>query len=375
MFLNSSFYSSPDESAGADASSNGIAASSPVNSSSGANISSSDDLFRGFEEKMGLASSEADDSAFKDTVYGNSPSDAETIEEFEASQMTEETTDEASDDSLPLYVFKEKVGDREVDLVIESKEQLDHYLKRAAIAPEIFKENKVLKTEVAQYKERAADADEFDRMVREEPMEILNAIIEDMDEGTLNEWAATLVENLKQDAAQREYFKKLRQAEYVLKQQERQMQQQQQFEQRRVQAIEQENIKQVQNWRNNEFQKWTAKIPSEHHSVLNDMIDDTLSFASRQADQGIDVDLVTLTNRLARYANTIIGSQKSINNKVGKATQAARQQATTKLQASTNRLNAGKNPNSAGAPQYKNTDDMFADLIRKVGTGEVRVKA
>jgi hypothetical protein len=367
MFLNS-FLQSPDDVSGSD----GIATSAPVNSGSTAAISTSDDLFKGFEEKMGISDMEHDDSAFG-SESSNTPSESDTIESYEDSIAPEAEAPEA-DDGLPLYVFKEKFGDKDIDLVIENKDQLDHYLKRAAIAPEIFKENKQLKIDVANFKSRAEDADEFDRMVREEPMEILNAIIEDMDEEVLNEWAGTLVENLKQDAAQREYFKKLRQAEYITRNYERQQQEQQKFQQQKVAAIEQENIKQVQNWRNNEFQKWSSKIPSENHAVLQDMIDDTLSYASRMANEGHDVDLMSLTNRLSRYANTIIGSQKQINNKVGKATQAARQQATTKLQASTNRMNAGRNQNSASVPQYKNTNDMFDELIRKVGTGDIRLK-
>ena len=368
MFLNSFNYSPEEASSSSD---NGIATSTPVNSPSG-NISTSDDLFRGFEEKMGLKNKEHDEQAFGKDAHLN-PSESESIEDYEEEVASEVAATEESDDNLPLYVFKEKVGDEEVELNIENKAQLDHYLKRAAIAPKIFKENKQLKMDVAKYQERAKDADEFDRMVNEEPMEILNAIIEDMNEEMLTNWVKDLSQNLQQSAEQREYFKKLRQAEYVLKNQERQMQQQQQFETKRQQAIEQENIKQVQNWRNSEFQKWSSKIPTENHSVLQDMIDDTLMYASRMANEGHDVDLVTLTNRLSRYANSIIGSQKSINNKVGKATVAARQQATTKLQASTNRVNAGRNQNGAGSPAYKGTDDMFRDLLHKIGTGDVKL--
>ena len=368
MFFNS-FHFSPDEAG--SSSDNGIAASTPVNSPSG-NISTSDDLFRGFEAKMGLKNKEHDEQAFGKDAHLN-PSDSESIEDYEDEVAPETPAAEETDDNLPLYVFKEKVGDEEVELNIENKAQLDHYLKRAAIAPKIFKENKQLRIDIAKYQERAGDADEFDRMVTEEPMEVLNAIVEDMDQDTLNEWVGTLVENLKQDEHQREYFKKLRQAEYVLKNQERQNQQQQQFQTQRAQAIEQENIKQVENWRQNEFQKWSNKIPSENHAVLQDMIDDTLMYASRMASEGQDVDLMTLTNRLFRYTNTIIGSQRSINNKVGKATVAARQQATTKLQGSTNRMNAGRNQNSAGAPAYKDTNQMFKDLIHKIGTGDIKL--
>jgi hypothetical protein len=368
MFFNS-FLQSPDEAAGSD-----VTASAPVNSSSTTAVPTTNDLFDGFADKIGLGNKEHDENAFGQDEYNNNePSDSETIEEYEQNLEPEKQA-ETEDDNLPLYVFKEKLGDREIELNIENKEQLDHYLKRAAIAPEIFKENKQLRTEVATYKERAADADEFDRMVAEEPVEILNAIIEDMNEEKLAEWVKDLSQNLQQSAEQKEYFRKLRQAEYVLRQQERQQQQQQQFEQKRLQAIEQENIKQVQNWRQNEFQKWSSKLPAETHAILSDMIDDQLAYASRLANEGHDVDLITLTNRLARYANTIAGSQKSINKKVGQATQAARQQATNKLQASTNRMNAGRNQNGAGSSAYKNTDDMWADLIRKVGSGEVRVK-
>ena len=372
MFFNS-FLQSPDESGSASsAGGSSIPTSAPVNSSAGSAVSTTDDLFRGFEDKMGLTNKEFDENAFGQDEY-NEPSNSETIEEYEQNLQPDKAAEE--DDGLPLYVFKETVGDREIELNIENKEQLDHYLKRAAIAPEIFKENKQLKTEVATFKERAADADEFDRMVAEEPVEILNAIIEDMNEDQLTEWVKDLSAHLQQSAEQKEYFRKLRQAEYVLRNQERQQQQQQQFEQKRMQAIEQENIKQVQNWRQNEFQKWSNKLPAETHAILSDMIDDQLAYASRLANEGQDVDLITLTNRLARYANTIAGSQKSINKKVGQATQAARQQATNKLQASTNRMQAGRQANSAGVPQYKDTDSMFDDLIRKVGTGEIRVKS
>ncbi len=371
MFLNK-FSLSPDE-AGTAAPASNSATSTPVNSSATTSIPTTASLFADMEAKMGLTNKEPDDEAFGQQIFGQ-PSDSENIEEFENDVAKEpaETPDE--DDGKPLYIYEAKVGDNDVKLIVENKEQLDHYLKRAAVAPEIFKENKQLRTEIGQYKERASDADEFDRMAREDPLTLLDVIAEDLTDDQLTQFVQGLSSKLQQTQEQRAMDQKLRQAELIIRQNEMLTQREQRLQQQQAASIEAENVKQIQNWRASEFNKWADKIPKEHHAVLDDMIESTLLYASKQADAGIDVDLVSLTNRLSRFANSIVGTQKSINKKVGQATQAARQQATSKLQASTNQAQVSRN-SGASVPQYKGTDDMFSDLIRKIGSGSVRLKS
>ncbi len=260
--------------------------------------------------------------------------------------------------------------------MIEDEKQLNHYLKRAAVAPKVYEENKKLKQEIESYRDKATVADEFERMHRESPLELLNMIVEDMDESQLGEWVNGLSDVLKQTEAERAYFKKLREAEYISKQWAKQKEAEKKLETQRQQAIEEENIKVVNNWRTNEFSKWRAKVPQENHEILQQIIDDQLLYASNMAASGQDVDLTQLSSRLFKYANALIGSQKAIQNKVGKATQEARKTATNKLQAaaSAQARTSRTAPNSVGTSQFKSTGEMFDFLSKKVGTGEIRLK-
>jgi hypothetical protein len=378
MFQTMRFLSTPDDMATEAPSAPSIQGSQSVNSSATSSVPNTDDLFKGFEDKYFGGNKDGDDEAFGQQTFGQPNEGGESIDDMEAAQQVadkESASSDAKDDGLPLYVFKDKVGDEDVELVIETKEQLNHYLKRAALTPKIYEENKQLKAEMSQYKDKASISDEFDRMHREEPLELLNLIVEDVGEDLLVEWVKGLSSNLAQSAEQREYFRKLREAEHIRSTWQRQQEAATKLEADRAAAIEEQNDRVVSDWRSSEFTKWSNKVAPEHHDVLQQMIDAQLMYASHMASQGKDVDLTELSSRVYKTANALSGSQKQINQKIGKATQASRQQATSKLQAATNQAQVGRTQSGQSAPGYKNTDHMFEDLLRKIGTGDIKVKS
>lgn len=370
--------SAPSSSApSASASANSVRSGTQVNSATPTTVPSVDDLFRGMENKL-MGSMPDEDDVMGHQYSNNMNGEEESLDNPEANeildQMQKGKEEEGNDDDLPLYVFKDKVGDEEIELVIENPDQLNHYLKRAAVAPKIYAENKKLQEENTKLGERAKIADEFDRMLSESPTELLNMMIEDLPEEKLIPWLQAVAAELEESQELKERRREARETAYIRQQWALQQQREQQLQQQKQAAIEQENIKQVNNWRGNEFQKWSARVPTEHHDVLKQMIDDQLLYAHRMASEGHDVDLAQLSSRLYKYVNSIVGSQKQINNKVGKATQAARQQATSKLQAATNRMTAGRQQNSEGAARFNSTDEIFDFFSRKVGTGELKAR-
>ena len=377
MFLHKFVLSPEGDVAGNTAAPSSVPTSSPVNSSDTSAVASTSDLFAGFEDKY-FSGKETDDDAFNDIDNGyNRSTDGESIDETfpENTGETEEPVEADSDKDLPLFIFKDKINNEDVELVIEDEKQLNHYLRRAAVAPKVYEENKRLKQEMESYKDKVSVADEFERMSKEEPLELLNLIVEDMDESQLGDWVRGLSDVLQQSQEQREYFKKLREAEYIRQQWGKQKEAEKKLETQRQHAIEEENIKVVHNWRSNEFSKWKSKIPQENHDILQQIIDDQLLYASNMANSGQDVDLTQLSSRLFKYAQALIGSQKSIQQKVGKATIDARKTATNKLQAAASQARTSRNaPNSAGTSQFKSTNEMFDFLSKKIGTGEIKLK-
>lgn len=386
MFKISNSILSPEaEGSAAPASSSSPASSStpstlPANTA-GNSIPNTDALFKDFESKL-VGNSQSknqnsyeDDDAFGQEVIGQ-PMDAESIDNIENEVQAEETAAVEEDDGLPLYVYKDKIGNDDIELVIENKDQLHHYLKRAAMAPKIYEENKILKSEMSKYQKKASIADEFDRMAKEEPLELLNMLIEEIgDEKLLSDWANGLRANLDQSEEQRQYFKKLREAEYIKQQWERQREAQTKLESDRKAAIEEQNVQVVSNWRSNEFSKWESKVDPAHHEVLQQIIDAQIMYASHMAAAGKDVDLHELSGRIYKAANALVGNQKQINQKIGKATQAARQQATSKLQAATTQVQSSRAQQAGKQQGYKSTDDAFKDLMNKINTGDIRLRS
>lgn len=385
MFSTSFFLNSDNASSGSATQSASTPSSAPtssgsiVNSATPTSVPSTSELFKGIEDKLMGSVQDEDESMFDNNQYHRNDVDEEDIDanDPEANALLEQIQgkQEDGDDDLPLYVFKEKIGDEEVEMVIENPDQLNHYLKRAAIAPKIHAENKQLREENTKLTERAKIADEFDRLSVEDPAQLLNTIIEDMPEEKLIPWLQAVAAELEETQELKQRRKEARETAYIRQQWALQQQREKDLQVKQQQAIEQENVKQVNNWRGNEFNKWSAKVPSEHHDILKQMIDDQLLYAHRLASEGQDVDLNQLSSRLYKYVNTIVGSQKQINNKVGKATQAARQQATSKLQAATSKMNStGRTQNSEGAPQFKDPSELFDYISRKVGTGELKAR-
>ena len=377
------FHLSPDE--GSAAAPTAAPASTPINTSSGTQpIVSTADLFKGFEEKLWSNDAQGMAVEHDDPAWGQQTMGEEGAEDIDANSASPELDQleaqkaeaaaKEEDDGLPLYTFKAEIGDETYEAVIENPEQLDHYLKRAMVAPKIFAENKQLRTEMKQYQEKAGIADEFDRMHKESPFELLNMIVDDLSHDELREWGGELMNHLDKTAEHQEFYKAQREAAQIKKVWAQQQEQQERLNQQRIAQIEEQNANEVRNWKKSEFNKWSAKIPKEHHDVLNDMIEGQLMYAHAKASEGVDVDLAHLTSRLYKFANTIAGTQKSIQAKVGKATQDARQQSTQKLQAATSQSRVPMAQNSAGGPQFKDTNQLFDFLSRKVGTGEIKLK-
>lgn len=358
--------------------STGAATSTPsTNTTAPGKVNSVDELFKGIEDKYFNNDAEPDD------IYNSRPDNSkegapkvnmgnENLDDPKEEDSSAATSNE--DDGLPLYVFKASIDGEDVEIPIENPEQLDHYLKRAAIAPKIYARNQELEKQVKGLTERAAIADEFEKMSKESPTDLLNLVIEDMDEEVLLPWLQTIASELEESQEYKQRRKEAREVAYIREQWARQQEREQQQQQQHAAMIEERNIQEITNWRSNEFNKWSAKVPQEHHKILQQMIDDQLLYASNMAAAKKDVDLTTLSGRLYQYVNSIIGSQKQISAKVGKATQAARQTATSKLQAATSKMNTGRQQQSAGGPQFKDPGELFDFLSEKAGTGELKLR-
>lgn len=387
MFLRFNAFLSPE----GDVGSSGSAAPSNNNSSAGNSSSSSgsndyvpyptsDDLFKGFEDKLFSNMDDPDD-----ILGGNNESEeTENIDDplveannKENTEQTETETVEADeDDGLPLYTFQAKVDGEDVDLVIENQEDLDNYLKRAVVAPKLYKENKELRSKIDELSIRASNADEFDRMAKEEPAELLELITEDMDEEQLVQWIREKAKYLGKSQEEREAIKKQRESEFIRKTWEQQQAAKQQIEKSKVEAETQAQTRLVESWRESEFTKWAVKVPEEHHELLKDLIDQQLLYASNLAREGKDVELKALSQRLFKFATALSGSRKQIEKKIGEQTQAARQQAKSKLQTVANTARTGGQNKPKNSMDFNgDTDSLFDSLSRGIESGRVTLRA
>ena len=244
-------------------------ASAPSTSSAPAPLSndgvnSVDDIFADFSRSVGLDPASQGNSLENSKKYeersvqdlyddlDSKPEEGKDGEpSTDATQQTDtNNTDQiVADASKPFeYEFKTTIGDQETAINFKSKEQLDAALKKAVVADKIYDRYKKQGEELKTYKASHEFAQRFDELMEKSPTAILDSILEDMSEADQSKYLIAKAEYLSIDPRQREFDKRMKEAEATKAQLAHITAEQERLQQQRVKASQEADNHVVQSW-------------------------------------------------------------------------------------------------------------------------------
>lgn len=376
---------------------NNVAPAAPVASApvdlSNDGVNSAKDIFAEFERKLGYSQDEQMDDLSKakkyedksvEDLYGefNGEKTGEELvdgaKEGENVQQTQQTEEKPSDEFK--YEFKGKVGSQEKELAFNNKQELDNWIKKGYVADVLYTKNKELQQQVAeaqQYKEGHEFAQRFDKMVAENPQKVLEAIIEDMDEGVLSQWLIEKAEHLSRDPKEREYERRLKEAEMIKQQMAEMRAEREQIEQQRVQSAQEADRYAVQTWGESILGKVKTSLPEEHYPIMEDVLRSSLLEGKHMQANGEVVTIKTLDKIFARRAKPLIDlikargvNQSTVNAKVGETIAGKKQDGLSRIQQATSSAQRSSKPPMEDA----NISKMFDSLIDGVSAGRYKMR-
>lgn len=376
---------------------NNVAPAAPVTSApvdlSNDGVNSAKDIFAEFERKLGYSQDEQMDDLSKAKKY-EEKSVEDLYGEFNGEKTGEELVDGAKDgenlqqteqaEEKPAeefkYEFKGKVGSQEKELAFNNKQELDNWIKKGYVADVLYTKNKELQQQVAdaqQYKEGHEFAQRFDKMVAENPQKVLEAIIEDMDESVLSQWLIEKAEHLSRDPKEREYERKLKEAEMIKQQMAEMRAEREQIEQQRIQSAQEADRYAVQTWGESILGKVKTSLPEEHYPIMEDVLRSSLLEGKHMQANGEVVTIKTLDKIFARRAKPLIDlikargvNQSTVNAKVGETIAGKKQDGLSRIQQATSSAQRSSKPPSEDA----NISKMFDQLIDGVSTGRYKMR-
>lgn len=370
--------------------------SSPSSSSTGfkqpEGAHSSSEIFRQFEQQMGMSDENAPD--FKDAkqwkdgdvndflsldepdpTTGDTPKDAAGVD-----GQYQEPTD--LDPDAFDYTFEGELGGKDHKIQFKTKEQLNTAIKKAIISDRLYKDNKTLRTEMDSYKQDREYARSMDDYLENRPKELMDMIIEDLPEEDVKNWLLEKAEWYGQDQEVRRQSQVqkendlLRRKLAAIEEGEARL-----VEQRKQTALEADKYV-VQSWGSGTLSKLKTRIPDQYHGMVEKELRSTLLEARHRQQQNENVDIKMLDRIFARNMRPILDligtktNQRVVDKEVGRVLDEKKQQNLTRVQtAASQAMSRTQQTPSRNRELEDNPAKIFDMMIQGIDQGKFRLKA
>jgi hypothetical protein len=276
--------------------------------------------------------------------------------------------------------YKGKVFGEDVAQEFKTQKELDSALQKSFAAQHLYTAHKNLKQQMAELEPDANFGRDVIAMAKQTPKDLLNLLRDDLiPEEVLAEWVheefMRFSKVAKMTPEQRDYEKRLKEAERIIEERQYLEQENKKLSEQRRLAAEEAEKKEFNLWHQSEMAKWTAKVPEEYREAVNKAMRNVVSWAKVQLDSGKSLTTRELSKELEVILKpyTFAKNPAQQRREAGKATEQRRNAATSALQGVT-----GAAQRQAQTPQQsgpKTAADVFDWAQKRVAQGASKLRS
>lgn len=295
---------------------------------------------------------------------------------------TEGSQTDSSGEAFNPMPFKRKIGDKEYDFQIKSREQFDNIVAKAIVADDVYKRYQTLNEEVETLRSDKGTLDRIDEMLESEPESFLDSVTEDMPDEVLKAWIVKKADELSTDPQQRMIQKRLKNEEILREKLAAIEEENLKLQQKRVQAAREADSHTVQAWMQTKKTMFSTKIPEKYQGLVEDQLKYVIMEARDRSRRKEQVTIKTLDSMLAQRMQPIIelvqnAKTKNVDTEVGKAIQQKKQQGLTRIQAAASArapTNFQKTNMQRLVQSKDNPIGIFDEILKGMDSGQIRIR-
>jgi hypothetical protein len=288
-------------------------------------------------------------------------------------QQDTQTTEEG-----PLYTFKGKLGEEEIEYDFDNQEELDKAIQRGFAADKVFQAYSKLQEKVGEYQAKAEKLDAFDNLCATNPLKAVELVVEDMleagKESELKQWMISMADYLSKSQEEKAQIAKIKEADRYKEQLALHKQQLQEIENQKRRAIVEADVQQLRSWAKTSLDKYTSKLPEGMGPWLQGQIKDIVALNRRN---GAEISYDELSRQLATRVRPLLNiSRRKMDNEIGKAIDAKKDQNLSVTQSVASRGIAPRTTGRPGIDEFISKGDVSGlsrFLADSVNSGRLRV--
>jgi hypothetical protein len=292
------------------------------------------------EDFLGLGDEEEEIALSDDT----SADDTEEAGPVEESRPDPKAVDK---NAFPTHKFSQEIGGQKYDFDIKSPEQLNTIVSKAIVADQVYAKYRKQSAEIETLKGDKATLDNIDKMLEENPHQLLNNLTEDLDDDVVRQWIMQKAEEINQDPGQRAIQKKLKYAEVLEQKMAAMTAREEALEANRRQAAMDADKHTVGSWMDGQRSLMGAKVPEKYMGLVEDQLKYVIMEArdkTRRKEQVTIKTLDTMLNLKMKPILDLIAQDKpsrNVDREVGQALQSKKEQNLSRIQSSTSSRQPG----------------------------------